>query len=233
MRGLLLAVVAALACAAAPATAAAETCPPYEGVSNFPSISGAGDPEDYCWEMNLGEGQELRQIDDQHAAVFYTEPEVQALGIEAAPAHDAEGTAVPTTITVSGENLITLTVHHLAGNPAAGGAAFHYPVVAGLGWEGGFQTELVQGPPDESELRTPPSAPAPPVEAAEAPAPRCQVPSLDGRSLRAARRALRRANCALGPVRGERARGARVVKQYRPSGKTLPADTVVGVKLAR
>jgi hypothetical protein len=229
-RWLLLAVVAGLACAAAPAVAAAETCPPFEGVMTFPAIQGPEGAEDYCWEVKLGEGQELRQIDDQHAAVFYAEPEVQAFGIEAAPAHDAEGTAVPTTITVSGENLITLTVHHRAGNPAAGGTPFHYPVVAGLGWEGDFHTELIQGPPDESELRKPPPAPAPP---AETPAPRCQVPSLDGRSLRAARRALRRANCDLGPVRGERARGARIVKQYRPPGKTFPADTAVGVKLAR
>jgi hypothetical protein len=197
---------------------------------SFAAIHGPEDADDYCWEVQLAEGQELRQIDDQHAAVFYTEPEHQAFGIEAAAAHDAEGTAVPTTITVSGENLITLTVHHRAGNPAAGGAPFQYPVIAGVGWEGGFQTELVQGPPAETELRKPPPATAAPVET---PAPQCQVPSLDGRSLRAARRALRRAGCALGPIRGERARGARVVRQYRQVGKVLPAETEVGVKLAR
>ncbi|HWN73959.1 MAG TPA: hypothetical protein VNN15_09160 [Solirubrobacterales bacterium] len=43
---------------------------------------------------------------------------------------------------------------------------------------------------------------------------------------------LLRAHCELGPVRGEYRRGAKVVKQYRQAGKTLPADTEVGVKLA-
>jgi hypothetical protein len=225
---LLLAVIAALACATAPAVAAAETCPPFEGVSNFPSISGAGDPEDYCWEVSLGEGQELRQIDDQHAGVYYTEPDHMAFGIETASAHDAEGTTVPTTITVSGENLVTLTVHHRAGNPAADGAPFHYPVVAGLGWEGGFHTEIIQGPPDESELK-PKLLPAPTEEALT---PTCEVPVLQGRTLRSARRALLRRGCRLGPIRGHRRRGARIVKQYRPAYMTLPAGSEVGVRLA-
>jgi hypothetical protein len=51
--------------------------------------------------------------------------------------------------------------------------------------------------------------------------------------VKAARRALLQAGCQLGPIRGLRRRGARVVKQYRPAGETLPVDTAVGVKLAR
>lgn len=222
---LLLAVLVALF-AAMPSAALAEPCPSFEGMS-FPTINGHEDPEDFCWEVTLYEDQELRQIDDTHAGVYY-EDGPRAMLITAGPAHDSEGIAVPTTLAVTGANLITLTVHHRVGNPAAGGAPFDYPVIAGAGWEGGFQTFEVKGPPDESELK--PKPPPPPAE--EAPAPMCEIPALQGRILKGARRALLRSGCALGPIRGERRRGARVVKQYRRFGKVLPAGTAVGVRLA-
>ncbi|HET7588618.1 MAG TPA: hypothetical protein VFK14_00315 [Solirubrobacterales bacterium] len=194
---------------------------------SFGSIHGPEDPEDYCFEVDLSEGQELRQIDDQHAEVSYLDGH-RAFGIEVEPAHDAIGTAVPTTLLVAQPNIITLTVHHRAGNPSTGGTPFDYPVVSGPGWEGGLQVDEVKGPPDEAELKAMAPTPAP----AEEPPPRCDVPALQGRTLKAARRALERADCRLGPVRGGHRRGARVVKQYRRHGAVLPAGARVGVKLA-
>jgi hypothetical protein len=217
------ALAVALLVGVAPAAAAAEPCPPYPGMQNFPAIHGPEEPENFCWEVSLGEDQELRQIDAWHAGVYWVPDEVLAMHINAPAAHDAEGVAVPTTLAVVGENLITLTVHHRAGNPAAGGAPFTYPVVAGVGWEGGFKTYPVEMPPPEVTTTAPP---------AEQPAtPLCEVPALRGKTVRGARRALRRAHCELGPVRGERTRGARVAKQYQPGGKLLPTETAVGVKL--
>lgn len=196
---------------------AAEAAPvPIDGPSGFPTIQGPEGPEEYEWQVNLGEEQELRAIDERNAGVFYSGGP-KAFSIEAADAHDAEGVTVPTTISIIQPNIVILTVHHLAGNPAAGGAPFHYPVVAGPGWEGGFQTIHVSMPPTEQ---------APP-------APQCTVPDLGDRTLRAARKMLNRAHCALGPIRGERSRGARVVRQYRAAGKSLPAGTEVGVKVLR
>jgi hypothetical protein len=221
---LLLASVAALACP--PMSAVAAGCPTYNGALTFEDIDEPGDPEDYCWEVQLYEDQELVQVDDRHAVVYYSSGH-RAFGIEATAAHDAEGASVPTTLAVSGANVITFAVHHRAGNPAAGGDSFAYPISAGPGWEGGFQTFVVPGPPDESEVQQTPSS-----TAEETRAPRCEVPGLYGRSLKAARRALRHAHCGLGPVRGRRSRGARVVKQYRETGTVLPAGTEVGVKLA-
>jgi hypothetical protein len=231
-RALLGAVVAALICLGLPsgAIAAAEPCPPFDGGMSFPNIQSSADPEDYCWEVHLFEGQELRQVDETEAAVFY-ESGHQAFTIEAMEAHDAIGTTVPTSLTVTEPNLITLTVHHRAGNPAAAGAPFDYPVVQGAGWEGGLQPVEIKGPPDEAELKQMHKPADPPVE--EPPTPACEVPVLQGRMLKAARRALLRAGCSLGPIRGERHRGARIVKQYRPAYKTLPAGTAVGVKLER
>lgn len=127
--------------------------PPYDGLMSFPMINGPADPEEFSWEVVLGEGQELEAIDDQHAEVFYTEGHHPALGISVEPAHDADGSNVPTSLSVSGGNVITLTVHHRAGDPAKGGTPFDYPITAGPGWEGGFQTVIVSGPPDEQELR--------------------------------------------------------------------------------
>jgi hypothetical protein len=224
---LLVGVVAVLACAALPSVAMAETCPPFDGAMTFPEINGPEDPEEYCWEVELFEGQELRQIDDQSAAVYY-ESGHRAFAIEAAEAHDAVGKEVPTSLAVVQPNAIVLTVHHRAGNPATGGAPFTYPISNGPGWEGGFESIEIQGPPDESELKPQPAA----APIAEEPPPQCNVPALQGRTLKAARRALEHADCRLGPVRGRHRRGARVVKQYRRYGAVLPAGTEVGVRLA-
>ncbi|HEU5252076.1 MAG TPA: hypothetical protein VFU16_01965 [Solirubrobacterales bacterium] len=131
------------------------------------------------------------------------------------PAHDAAGATVPTTLSVTQPNVITLTVHHRAGNPEAGGSPFVYPITAGVGWDGGFQSHFIAMPAEQA-----------------APPPRCTVPDLTGRTLRAARNILHRARCKLGPVRGERRRGARVVKQYRLAGKSLPDWTGVGVRVS-
>lgn len=127
--------------------------PLYDGAMGFPMINGPADPEEFSWEVVLSEGQELESIDDQHAQVYFTEGHHPAFGISAVAAHDADGSSVPTSLSVSGGNVITLTVHHRAGDPAKGGAPFDYPIIAGSGWEGGFQTVIVSGPPDEQELR--------------------------------------------------------------------------------
>jgi hypothetical protein len=201
------------------ATAVADSIPPYDGLMSFPDIQGPDGPEEFSWEVELGKEQELRAIDDTHAGVYYTDPEeTLAFTITAQLAHAADGANVPTTLAVTQPNVIILTVHHRAGNPAAGGAPFDYPVVAGAGYEGGFQQHTVDmGPP--TEQGTPP------------PVLRCTVPALSGLTLRAARRQLRRSNCGLGAVRGERVRGARVVRQFRKAGRSLPVGTRVGVKL--
>jgi len=212
-----------------PAGAAAESAPPYVGVMNFPAIQGPEGPEEFSWQVTLYDGQELRQIDDRTAAVYYTDlQEHLAFEIPVAPAHDADGAMVPTTLAVTQPNTLTLTVHHRDGNPGAAGAPFDYPVLPGEGWEGGFQPVQIVGPPDESALAKVPLPSEPAVLAA-----RCLVPDLAGRTLRASRKMLNQSDCALGPIRGERSRGARVVRQYRAAGKSLPAGTEVGVKLLR
>ncbi len=75
---------------------------------------------------------------DGHAEVTYADG-VEAYLISAEPASDAVGTAVPTSISVSEGDILTLTVQHRE-NP------YVYPVVAGAGWEGGFRTEIIAGP---------------------------------------------------------------------------------------
>lgn len=133
-----------------PASASA-SFPPYEGM-DFPAIHGPSDPEEYSWAVTLGPGQQLESIDEQHAEVYYEDGTVSFL-ITAEPAHDATGAAVPTSLSVSAGNVVTLTVHHRAGNPAAAGLPFVYPVSSGPAFKVGEGTVIVQGPLDESELR--------------------------------------------------------------------------------
>lgn len=200
---------------------ASAALPPYDGAMSFQAIQGPSDPEEFSWEVELDPDQRLEQIDDQHAAVLW-ENDVQAFGITAVAAHDANGAAVPTSLSVSGENVVTLTVHHRAGNPAAGGASFLYPIVAGVGWEGGLSTVFVILPPGEF--------PPPPKM--------CRVPKLTGKRLMASRWWLREAGCRLGHVR--RLKGAaatkretpRVVGQSFKPGAMLPLGTPVQVTLS-
>ncbi len=180
--------------------------------------------------MHLDEGQELRQIDDQHAAVYLvdTEPELLAWTITATAAHDAIGSSVPTTLAVTGANVITLTVHHRAGNPAAGGATFIYPVTAGSGWEGGFQTYFAMMPPPEP-LPQQASTSDEVVQPSQ-----CVVPRLKGKSLKASKWLLRQAKCLAGDVRkrGEaNLRSGKVVRQFPRPGTSSALWTPVKLTL--
>jgi hypothetical protein len=187
-----------------------------------PAIQDPAGPEEYSWEVGLDTDQELEQVDDQHVVVVFDGEESRvAFGITARPAHDSIGASVPTSLRLDEGNVITLIVHHRAGNPAAGGAPFDYPVNGGPGWEGGFQTHQVQLPPGEPL----PSEP-----------PRCVVPKLKGLSLSASRAQARAAGCRIGLVRragGVMAKRGHVVRQTPPAGAVVLAGTAVHLRLGR
>jgi hypothetical protein len=63
------------------------------------------------------------------------------------------------------------------------------------------------------------------------PVPTCMVPKLTGKGLAAVRRLLKRGGCALGKVRGRKARSAKVTKQSAKPGKVLHAGSKVSIKL--
>jgi hypothetical protein len=114
-----------------PASVSAEPpLPVYSGGLSFPTIKQASDPEEYSWQVELHPGQTLNAVDDQHAEVIFKDGTVVA-EIRAAPAHDATGAAVPSSLAISEGNIVTLTVHHRAGNPSNGGVPFAYPVSLG------------------------------------------------------------------------------------------------------
>lgn len=225
-KGRVYALVAVLvfACAALSSAAAADPLPQYKGSMSFPEIHGPSDPEDYSWEVQLDEGQELRLVDERNAVVYYADGEHVTSSIRAADAHDAVGKSVPTTLEVSPPDVVTLTVHHRAGNPAAGGAPFTYPILEGSGWEGGFST---------FEVIMPPSEPLPASPAVTAGTP-CLVPRLRGRPLNLARRRIRSAGCRIGRVRrqwGTASKQDRVMLQSPAPGTSLPPWAPVTVNL--
>jgi hypothetical protein len=105
--------------------------PVYEGDMRFPAIYSPSEPEEFSWEVPLGEEMEMQQIDEREIGVYYSNGH-PAFAIQAEFAADAVGATVPTTIQIAGENVFTLAVHHRERNPAAGGAPFVYPITAGL-----------------------------------------------------------------------------------------------------
>lgn len=218
--------------AAGPASASAEPLPVYSGLLSFPTIKAPTDPEEYSWKVTLQPGQELKAVDDRHAEVYFEDGH-PLFGIEAAPARDADGTAVPTTIGVSEGDVVTLVVHHRPGDPAADGALFDYPITEGPAFEAGFSSVIVIGPKDEAELREERERIEREArEAAEGGAGRsCIVPRLKSQPLKVGRKKLREAGCRLGDVRGTRSKSARVVRQHPRPGTVLGLGAEVGVKL--
>ena len=211
---LLCGVLPLLAIAVYSAAASADTkLPTYDGLQEFPTIHGPADPEDYSWEVKLPAGETLRLVDDQKAVVEY-ESETVAWVISAEHARDATGVAVPTTLSMPEANVLTLTVHHRDGNPAAAGTPFTYPINAGESFSVGFSTVYVNSYQED-----------------HGPKAGCLVPYLTGYSLKADRRRLSAAGCVLGRVRGKHTRANRVIKQDVPAGETIAAGSHVSVKL--
>jgi tripartite motif-containing protein 71 len=127
------------------------TRPLTDGGISFSLIRDASASEHYGFELSLGPDMSLRQIDYKSVAVVYEKENVTAFMVSAVPAHDAIGTEVPTSLSKTGPNLVTLTVAHKSGSP--GGSDFVYPVSGGTGWQGGYQTisfEMNEPPPPAS-----------------------------------------------------------------------------------
>jgi hypothetical protein len=200
--------------------------PVSEGGLSIPIITGPTAPEEYPVQYeHLISGVRFRQVNDQLIAIEYLGRVNAEWNIEAVPAYAADGAAVPTSIRLA-ENekgyVVTMIVHHRAGNPAAGGAPFVYPI-QGSAREGGSFIGAVEVKPSPAAEPTVP-----------APSPSCKVPALPGLSLKAAKARLRAAHCALGNVRLGAPmidRTGKVVGQFRAAGTRLPADAQVGVKL--
>jgi DNA-binding beta-propeller fold protein YncE len=119
--------------------------PIYDGILTFASIRDSSAAETFEWQVALGSEQILKPIDSKRAEVDYEDGH-EAYLITAEPASDAVGTTVPTSLSVSHGDIITLKVEHRQHE-------YVYPVVAGAGWEGGFHTEKIVGPPNEKEIK--------------------------------------------------------------------------------
>ncbi|MBS1892052.1 MAG: hypothetical protein JST59_12215 [Actinobacteria bacterium] len=233
MNRILPAMFAVILCALVAATpAAAETgnSAPVRDLDDggfvIPQITGPEAPEEYPFRVSLGEEQELVQLTATEVGVEYRSG-VMAFILRAAPMHDAEGAAVPVTLAYTGEDVITESVHYRDGNPAAGFAAFRYPIVDGSGWEGGFRTSTVEMNDPQQPATEPPAGPV-------SFAPTCTVPYLRGFGLVAVKKLLRDADCRIGRVRlarGATKVGSHVVKQFRAPGTQLPDGAPVAVRL--
>lgn len=233
-------IVAASTAAAAP-TLSVAALPTFDGGMTFQSIKDPTGPEEFSWEVTLSGDQELLQVDDQHAMVYYTENHHPAFGISAVSAHDAIGAEVPTSLTVSDGNVITLTVRHRAGNPLLGGAPFTYPIDAGSGWVNTGPGHVVvmplpEGVIEEVNERIEKANRGWPAANRGHISPRCRVPRLKDRSLRASMRRIKQANCSVGQIRKRRGVTAgmgEVVRQHPAAGTLLARGAAVDLTLGK
>ncbi len=219
---LLCALVTTLAIGVVPASA--EEPEEFIFAGSFPEITTPAAPEEYKHRLDQLEPGYYAELVDEDEIVIFREGH-EAIGwVHADLAHDADGTNVPTSLSLLEGEWAVLTVHHREGNPLAVGAPFAYPITSGSGWAGGFFTGVV-------EMNNPL---APKAQPAVEPAPACVVPPLRDLSLRAAKARLRAANCPMGDVRrepGVKAVAGKVVKQFPIAGTEVPAGDSVAVKL--
>lgn len=117
--------------------------PKFNGTLLFQLLRDKSAPETYSWEVGLEEGQRLEAIDNRFAAVYFENGELAAL-IAAEVAHDAAGAEVPTSLGVSGKNVLNLTVHHHEGS-------YVYPIHAGPAFELGYTAVVDPNRKDLSE----------------------------------------------------------------------------------
>jgi hypothetical protein len=200
---------------------------------------GASAPEEYSWVVHLQPGETLVQRSDTEAAI-QDEMGTAKTVIGVGSARDAHGAAVPVTLRVAPEDVLTEVVHYLASDPASGGNAFAYPITAGESFTTGAISVSALLPPgsfaaaERAVVEANPPAVIPPFEPKVTPAPGCRVPKLAGLSRRAAVMKLRAAHCALGAVHlaaGATVGKGKVVKQFHAAGTELAAGAPVAVKL--
>jgi hypothetical protein len=230
---LLGALIASLAIAVAPA--AAEEAP---GFLDFQPITSASAPEEYSWVLHLQPGETLVQVNETEVAIWDGMDSVEAV-IVAAPARDADGAAVPVTLRVDPEDVLTEVVHHAPSDPASGGSSFAYPITAGESSTTGAVSVSAVLPPGslaaatQTVIEANPPAVIPPFELNFTPRP-CRVPKLAGLSRHAAAAKLSAAHCTLGKVHlatGATAGKGKVVKQFQAAGTELAPGAPVAVKL--
>ena len=118
--------------------------PVYDGFLAFANIRDRLAPETYSWRVILGKGQVLVQTDEKTAEVRYPEDGTIAASIRAELAHDATGKELDTFLSVEAPDVVTLTVRHRVANVT-------YPVVAGPGFEVGYESVTVYPPVEEVE----------------------------------------------------------------------------------
>jgi sugar lactone lactonase YvrE len=121
--------------------------PTYDGIMAFQAIRDKTGPETYSWQVNLGADEYLKQMDPQHIGVYWGDGTLAML-ISAQLAHGADGEAVETSISITGDAVVTQTVHHRV-------EGIVYPVVAGVGWDGGFHTSAGEVTEPSSEYPYP------------------------------------------------------------------------------
>jgi hypothetical protein len=83
-------------------------------------------------------------------------------------------------------------------------------------------------------FEAPPTDASSPPPSAPPPSPVCDVPTLNGKKLKAAKKRVRAADCSVGKItkrRGATARTGKVIKQWPPAGSVRPAGTAVRIKV--
>jgi hypothetical protein len=114
------------------------TRPIYDGSQTFKAIRDETAPETYSWKVSLNEGQMLKAIDSEHVSIF-NQDGTQALAITAQPAHDATGKEVPTSVSASEGNVLTLTVKYK-------GKGFIYPIIGGPAFQASYTLPVIWEP---------------------------------------------------------------------------------------
>lgn len=189
--------------------------------------------ETLAWTPPLAEGATLAPTNSQSQLEIGFNADVQPAPALASMFPTSGPAGGGTSVTISGHDFSGATAVMFGSTPASSyKVESDYQITAtspaGSGTVDivvitpGGQTPAV--PASKFTFVAPPAPPAP-VEA------HCVVPNLVGKTLKASRKALKKADCALGKVRGSKAKSARVKKQAPKPGTVRAAGAKVNVTL--
>ena len=180
------------------------------------------------WAPPLADGSSSAETLAGQAGEFDFNADVQPLPTVTTVSPSSGPGAGGTTVTITGTNFDGTTAVSFGSTPAASFNVVSDTTITAVAPAGAGTVDVTVRNPGQSSATsadrfTYTSTPPPPVKQ------KCMVPKLKGETLKAAKKAVKNAHCALGKVKGPTSKTAKITKQKPKPGSVLAAGSKVDV----
>ena len=180
-----------------------------------------------AWSPPLADGSTRAALGTVSGGELGFDADVQPLPTVTGVSPSSGPAAGGTTVTITGTNFDGTTAVSFGSKPAASFSVVSDTTLTAVAPAGSGTVDVTVSNPGQSAATAADkftyTAGPPPVT------PVCKVPKLKGKTLKAARKALKHAHCTLGKVKGPTSKTAKVTKQKPKPGSVLKAGSKVNV----